>query len=91
MRQLRISQFNPLLVALELRKLKRAGFQPFIENAKPVTIPKQDLDSIATLIEEQKQVSRQGILIEDQLRLTHEVIEAVVHLRRRRAEEDPHV
>ncbi len=90
-RQLRISQFDPLLVAVEIRELKRAGLQPFIENAEPVTIPEENLDSIATSVEEQKQVSRQGILIEDRFRLAHQMIEAVVHLRGRRAEENPHV
>jgi hypothetical protein len=80
-----------LLAAVEIRELKGAGLQPLIENAKSVTIPKQDLDSITTLIEEQKQVSRQGILVEDHFCLTHQVIEAVVHLCGRRAEEDPYV
>ena len=91
MRQLGIGQFNTLLIALELRELKRAGLQPLIENAKPVTIPEENLDSITTSVEEQKQVTRQGILIEDRFRLAHQMIEAVVHLRGRRAEENPHV
>ena len=90
-RQLGIGQFDTVLVALELRELKRAGLQPLVENAEPVTIPKQDLDAIATPVEEQKQVTRQGILIEDRFRLAHQMIEAVVHLRGRRAEENPHV
>jgi hypothetical protein len=90
-RQLGIGQFNTLLIALALRELKRAGLQPLVENAESVTIPKQDLDAITTAVEEQEQVSRQRILIEDRFRLTHQVIEAVVHPRGRRAQEDPHV
>jgi hypothetical protein len=78
-RQLGIGQFDPWLVALEIRKLKRTSLQPFVEDAEPVTIPEEDLDSIATLVEEQEQVSRQGILIEDRFRLSHQVVEAVVH------------
>src|SRR3972149_10115987 len=40
MRQLEIAQFNTLLVALELRELKRARLQSLEENAESVTIPK---------------------------------------------------
>ncbi len=90
-RQLGIGQFNTLLIALELRELKRAGLQPLVENAEPVTIPEEDLDSIATPVEEQEQVSRQGILIEDRLRPAHQMVEAVIHLRGRRAKENPYV
>jgi hypothetical protein len=90
-RQLGIGQFDPWLVALEIRELKRTRLQPFVEDAEPVTIPEEDLDSIATLVEEQEQMSRQGILIEDRFRLSHQVIEAVVHSHGRRAKEDPDV
>ena len=53
-RQLRVGQFDSLLAALEIRKLKRAGLQPFVENAEPVTIPEEDLDAVATPVEEQE-------------------------------------
>ena len=53
-RQLGIGQFDTLLVAFELRELKRARLQPLVENAEPVTIPKQNLDPIAIAIHEQE-------------------------------------
>jgi len=90
-RQLRVGQFDSLLAALEIRKLKSASLQSLIKNAESVAIPEEDLDAVATTVEKQEQVSRQGILIKDRFRLTHQVIEAVAHLRGRRAEEDSNV
>jgi hypothetical protein len=56
--QLAIIQFYALLVIRNLGKLKSAGLQSFVPNAKPIVIPEQDLDSITITIEEQEQVAR---------------------------------
>ena len=90
-RQLGTGQFDTALVALEIRELKRAGLQPLVENAEAVTIPEEDLDSIATAVEKQEQVPRQGVLIENRFGLAHQMIEAVVHPRGRCAEEYPDI
>ena len=85
------SSSMPCSLFVTLGKLKCAGLQPFVPNAKPILIPEQDLDSITITIEEQEQVARQRILIEDLLSLAHQAIEAIAHLRRRHTEEDPDV
>ncbi len=66
-------------------------FLVLVENAKPVPIPKQDLDSVATPVQEQEQVTAARVLFEDLLRSTHQAIEAVIHIRWCRAQEDPYV
>jgi hypothetical protein len=89
--QLAIVQFDALLIIANAWELKSAGFQPFVPNAKSILIPEQDFDAIAITIEEQEQVARQRVLIEDLLSLAHQAIEAITHLRRRHAEEDPDI
>ena len=71
--------------------LERACFQTFVPDAEPVMIPEQNLDAIAAAVEEQEEVTRSGILIEDLLNAAHQRIEAVGHLRGRGAYEDPQV
>ena len=66
-------------------------FELLVENAESVPIPKQDLDPIATPVQEQEQVPGARVLVKDLLRSTHQAIEAVIHVRRCRAQEDPHV
>jgi hypothetical protein len=70
-RQLRIVEFDALRFTGSLRKLKRAGLQPFVPNAKTVLIPEQDLDPVPIAVEEQEQVARQGILVEHRLGQAH--------------------
>jgi hypothetical protein len=52
--QLGIVQLDALLVVCGRKKLKRASLQPLVPNAKPIAIPKQDLDPIAIAIHEQE-------------------------------------
>jgi hypothetical protein len=88
LRQLGIVQLNALLFTGCLREFKRASLQPFVPNAKTVLIPEQDLDSTAIAADEQKQVARGRVLVENRLGKAHQAIEAVVHLDRRHAEKD---
>ena len=52
--QLRIVQFDTLLVTRGVRELKRTCLQPLVPNAEAVLIPKQDLDPIPITVEEQE-------------------------------------
>ena len=62
-----------------------------VPNAEAVLIPKEDLEMIARAIEEEKQIARQRVLLKDLLHTPHEAIETVMHIRGRRAQENPHV
>jgi hypothetical protein len=66
-------------------------FELLVENAESVTVPKQDLDSIASTIQKQEQVTADGVLIKDFPRSTHQTIEAPTHVDGCRAQEDSHV
>jgi hypothetical protein len=91
LRQLRIVEFNALLLTGNFRKLKRTCFQPFVPNAETVLIPEQDLDPVPIAVEKQEQVARQGILVEHRLGKAHQGVEAVLHLYWRRAEKDANI
>src|SRR6185295_11616820 len=90
-RQLRVIQFDALLFTGCLWELECADLQPLVPDAEAVLIPEQDLDPISLAVEEQEQVARQGILVENRLRKAHQGIEAVAPLDRRHAEKDAHV
>jgi hypothetical protein len=89
--QLRILEFDTLYAVAGLGHLKGSRFQPLIPNAKPITIPEQDLDPVATTVDEQEQVTGQWVLVKDLLGLAHQAVEAVTHLRRCCAKENPDV
>ncbi len=59
--------------------LSSNAFESLVPNAKPVPIPVQDLDSVPVAIDEQKQMPRQRILVEDPLRKPHQPVETEVH------------
>jgi hypothetical protein len=91
LRQLDIVQLDALLVASSFRKLKHANFQPLVPNAKTVLIPEQDLHPVPLAVEEQEQVTRQGILVKHRLGQAHQGVEATVHMDRRCTEEDANI
>jgi hypothetical protein len=66
-RQLRIVELDALLVARGSWQLKAADFQSFVPDAQAIAIPKQDLDAIATTVDEQEQMAGERILLEDVL------------------------
>ena len=66
-------------------------FELLVQNAESVPIPEQDLDPITIAIQEQEQVTGRWVLVKDLLRSTHQPIEAAIHIRRYRAQEDPYV
>jgi hypothetical protein len=69
-------------------QLKRSPLQSLVEDRKPIAIPKQDFHPIAITIQEQEQVTRRWILVEDLLCSAHQAIEAVVHVRGRCTQKD---
>src|ERR1700674_3798395 len=70
------------------RHFKDTALKSLVPNAKPVAIPEQDLDPVAVTIDEQKQMPRQRILVEDPFREPHQPVEAELHAGGRRAEKD---
>jgi hypothetical protein len=64
-------QFDALLRAGCGWQLKRASLQSLVPNAKPVAIPKQDLDPIALTVQKQEQVARQRVLLKGLLGQAH--------------------
>jgi hypothetical protein len=91
LRQLRIVEFDALLLTGTLRKLERTCLQPFIPNAETVLIPEQDLDPVPIAVEKQEQVARQRILVEHRLGKAHQGVETILHLYWRRAEKDANI
>ena len=83
--------FVSMLIIRRTWQLKASSFQSFVKNAKAVLIPKQDLDPIAITIQEQEQVAGARGLVEDLLRSAHQAVEAAIHIRWCRAQEDPYV
>ena len=78
--ELPVDQFDALLLTGGIRELKRPGLQPLVPDAEAILIPEQDLDPIAVAVEEQKQMARQGNLIENRLGKTHQTVKAAVHI-----------
>jgi hypothetical protein len=52
--QLRIIKLNAFLAVGARQQLERASLQSLIPNAKPIEIPKQNLDPVAVAIHEQE-------------------------------------
>jgi hypothetical protein len=69
--QLGVLQLKAGQVAQRTGQGKSTHFQAFVDDAKPVTIPKQDLEPIPAMIHEQKQVTREWVLVEDLLSHAH--------------------
>jgi hypothetical protein len=59
-----------------------------VPDDQTISLPKEDLDSIAAAIEKKEQVPREGILAEKFTHHTEKTIEAFTHVRRFCAEEN---
>ena len=68
--------------------LKGPGLESLVPDDEPIAIPQEDLDAIATSIEEEEEVTREGILPKEFPNHALETIESFSHIRRLGAEEN---
>src|SRR3954466_1538966 len=57
-----------------------APLEPFGPDGQPIAIPIQDLDAIAPLVEEDEEVSREGIELEGTGRQRGQAVKALAHV-----------
>lgn len=65
--QLLAADLDGLLIAGDLRHLKRALLQPPIPNRQTVAVPVENLQLVATTIDKQEQMPAQRVLFEDSM------------------------
>jgi hypothetical protein len=69
--QLAFIQFDTLLTTGGLGQLEGSGFQTLVKNRQTVVVPKQNLEPIALATNEQEQVARERVFVEDPLGQPH--------------------
>ena len=71
-----------------LGQAERAGFQPFGPHGIAIAVPVEDLDAVATAIEENEEMPGKGVLSDNVLGHLSQAVEAAAHVGGHGADED---